>query len=100
MKISSKHLFMAAIGIAMCTQNSFAQNVKFVKIDSTAASFKSLDSIAARKAKALAGMEDLSKVTPEFMKALNESAKDKNFKLGEMLYYTAEYISVPFEQYR
>lgn len=93
-------LVVASVALTLSAQSSFAQTVKFVQFDSTSASFRSPDSIAARKAKALAGLEDLSKVSPEFMKALNEAAKDREFKLAEIQYYTAEYISVPFEQYR
>ncbi|UKJ06788.1 TlpA family protein disulfide reductase [Solitalea lacus] len=93
-------LLIAAFSLALSAQSSYAQTVKFVTIDSTKAYFKNADSIAARKTKALAGMEDLKKATPEFMKALNEAAKDKEFKLAEIKYYTAEYIQIPFEQYR
>jgi peroxiredoxin len=101
MTITKKHLFMAGFALALYAQNSFAQQaVKFVKIDSASASFRNRDSIAARKAKALNGLENLATATPEFKKAFNEAAADKNFKLTDIQYYTAEYIKVPFEQYR
>jgi thiol-disulfide isomerase/thioredoxin len=100
MKISQKHLVVVAFTLAMSAQSSFAQSVKFVAIDSTSASFSNPDSIAARKAKALDGLTELSTATPEFKKAMNEAAADKGYKLAEQQYYTAEYIKVPFEQYR
>ncbi|SMO53750.1 TlpA family protein disulfide reductase [Solitalea koreensis] len=93
-------LLIVAFTLTLSVQSSYAQTVKFVTIDSTSASFRNPDAIADRKAKALAGMEDLKKANPEFMKALNEAAKDKDFKLAEIKYYTAEYIQIPFEQYR
>ena len=100
MNIFQKHLSIAALALTLCVQNSQGQTVKFVTIDSTSASFKNPDSIAARKAKVLAGLENLAKVSPEFLKAYNEAARDKEFKLGEIAYYTPEYIKIPFEQYR
>ncbi|WP_140937883.1 TlpA family protein disulfide reductase [Sphingobacterium lumbrici] len=99
MKISQK-ILIVAFALTLSVHSSFAQKVEFVTIDSTAVYFKNADSIAARKAIALKGLTDFAKATPEFMKALNEAAADKNFKLAEQLYYTAEYIQVPFEQYR
>lgn len=100
MKISRKQLIAFAVGLTVCAQSSFAQSAKFVEIDSTAPSFKNADSIAARKAVVLNGLTNLATATPEFKKAFNEAAADKNFKMTDQKYYTAEYINVPFEQYR
>lgn len=100
MKISRKQVLVCALGLTLYAQSSFAQSVKFVAIDSTARSFKNADSIAARKAVALDGLTNLATATPEFKKALTEAAADKNYKLTNQQYYTAEFINVPFEQYR
>ena len=100
MTIFQKHLTIVALALTIHAQNSVAQTVKFVTIDSSSASFRNPDSVAARKAKSLEGTTKLSTATPAFMKALNEAAAEKNFKLADMQYYTAEYISIPFEQYR
>jgi peroxiredoxin len=100
MKMSLKQLLVCAFGLTLYAQNSFAQSVKFVKIDSTASYFKNADSIAARKTIVLNGLTNLATATPEFKKAFNEAAADKNFKMTNQQYYTAEFINVPFEQYR
>lgn len=97
---TKKKVLIAAFALTLSVQSSIAQQVKFVTIDSTAAYFKNADSIAARKAIVLKGLTNLATATPEFKKALNEAAADRNYKLAEMSYYTAEYIPVPFEQYR
>jgi|GEM_PF-1158096 len=100
MKISRKQLLVCALGLSFYAQSSFAQSAKFVDIDSTAPSFKNADSIAARKATVLNGLTNLATATPEFKKTFNEAAADKNFKMTDQKYYTAEFINVPFEQYR
>ncbi|MDH7462845.1 TlpA disulfide reductase family protein [Chitinophagaceae bacterium 26-R-25] len=100
MKISRKQLLAFAVGLTVCAQSSFAQSAKLVGIDSTAASFKNADSIAARKAVVLNGLTNLATATPEFKKAFNEAAADKNYKMTDQKYYTAEFINVPFEEYR
>lgn len=99
MKQLSK-VVIAALAITASTQFSFAQNANFVKIDSTLASFKDPKAIAERKAKALEGLTKLEDATAEFKAAMNEAAADRNFKVETDLYYTAEFIEVPFEQYR
>lgn len=100
MKISRKQLLVCALGLTLYAQSGFAQSAKFVAIDSTAPSFKNADSIAARKAVALNGLTNLATASPEFKKALTEAAADKNYKLTNQQYYTAEMINVPFDQYR
>lgn len=92
--------FIAAIVLALSSQRSNAQDVKFVTFDSTASYFTNPDSVAVRKAKVLNGLQDFATATPEFKKALNDAAADKEYKLNSIEYYTAEYIKVPFEQYR
>ncbi|TDQ77905.1 peroxiredoxin family protein [Sphingobacterium yanglingense] len=99
MKKITKILVGACVAV-LTHSHVVAQNANFVKIDSTSTSFKDPKAIAERKAKALEGLTKLVDATPEFKKAMNEAAADRDFKVETDLYYTAEFIEIPFEQYR
>lgn len=91
---------IAALLLVVFSQNTDAQEIKSVKIDSSAVSFSNPDSIASRKIKAIGGLTNLKEATAEFKAEMNQAAADKNFKLADIKYFTREFIEIPFEQYR
>ncbi|WP_140938065.1 TlpA family protein disulfide reductase [Sphingobacterium lumbrici] len=100
MKIRNFLRLLAVVSILVWSvTDSVAQSNKFVKIDSTAESFHNPTAIAARKEAALRGLTNIKEASEDFKEAVNEAAADKDFKLAEQEYYTAEYIKIPFEQF-